>query len=170
MSAVTPLRLPALTLNSGVRSEIVDPFDGDRRRRRRKNDFRQHLEALGRRIGASVRAILGTRPPPIRARRKLVGQLERRARTGAWLDAATRKDDVLEGRVRCDVERVLQRPGAVAVCILEHQLDRLIPRPQLPILAWFEQVRLGDDNAFNRTRDRSGSAGWRFSLPGKRRG
>src|SRR5688572_7062187 len=29
MSAVTPLRLPAFTLNVGVRSELVEPFDGE---------------------------------------------------------------------------------------------------------------------------------------------
>ena len=29
MGAVTPLRLPAFTLNSGVRSETVEPFPGE---------------------------------------------------------------------------------------------------------------------------------------------
>ncbi len=29
ISEVTPLRLPPLTLNVGVRSETVEPFDGD---------------------------------------------------------------------------------------------------------------------------------------------
>ena len=84
------------------------------------------------RVWTRVRAIIGARSPPVGACRELVGQLELRDASRVRLDTRTRKDDVLEFGIRCDVERIFQRTRAVGVCVLKQQLERLIPRSSSP--------------------------------------
>ena len=50
------------------------PVRRRRRHWRRQDDVGQHMEALGRRVGTGIRAILGPRAPPIGARREFVRQ------------------------------------------------------------------------------------------------